>query len=234
MEHSERLPDFSPDGIAARSELDRRTLALLESAEPADDIDRTTIAALRDRLGVSLALHDMGADEADLNVIASAIQNVRSVFDIMPSATPDDWAVIATRLAAVPAAFEGYATSLMVAADRGDVSPRRQVLATAQQCRKFSADDGFFANFVASAKDSTDLLAGDRQRPGGGRAPGGRGVRRAGRAPDPPAARPAHPSATRCGREPYEVWSRRSSGPRSTSTRPTRGARRSWPGSCSR
>jgi uncharacterized protein (DUF885 family) len=207
MEHSERLPDFSPDGLAARAELDRRTLAQLESTEPADDIDRTTIAALRDRLGVSLALHEMGADEADLNVIASAIQNVRSVFDIMPSATPDDWAVIATRLAAVPAAFEGYATSLLVAAGRGNIAPRRQVIAAAQQCRKFSADDGFFANFVAGAKDSGDLppaIASDLEEAGHRAA---RAYAELGELLDRELLDRA-PERDACGREPYQLWSR--------------------------
>ena len=207
LEHSDRLPDFSPDGIAARAELDRRTLARLESAEPADDIDHTTIAALRDRLGVSLALYDMGAEESDLNVIACAIQDVRSVFDIMPTATPEDWAVIATRLGAVPAALEGYATSLLVAADRGDVAPRRQVLGTAQQCRKFSGDDGFFANFVAGAKDSADLppaIVRDLEEAGerASAAYAQLGELLTGQLLD------RAPERDACGREPYKLWSR--------------------------
>ena len=48
-----------------------------------------------------------GADEARLNNIHSPVQDVRDVFDLMPTASADDWAMIAARLAQVPAALAG-------------------------------------------------------------------------------------------------------------------------------
>ena len=41
----------------------------------------------------------------ELNNIASPMQSVRDVLDLMPTDTIEDWSVIADRLAAVPAAI---------------------------------------------------------------------------------------------------------------------------------
>ena len=51
--HDEDLDDFSPEGHEAHAELRRRALAELDRATPVDDIDRVTIAAMRERLGLA-------------------------------------------------------------------------------------------------------------------------------------------------------------------------------------
>ena len=53
---------------------------------------------MRERLGLTVELHEAGYDRMQLNVIASPLQGCRDVFDLMPTATQDDWATIATRL----------------------------------------------------------------------------------------------------------------------------------------
>jgi uncharacterized protein (DUF885 family) len=155
--YDDRLPDYSPDGIAARLDLDRRTLAELDGAEPVDAIDRVTLDAMRDRLGVAVEVAEAGWEESDLNVIASPPQDTRAIFDLMPTATEENWATIAKRLRAVPAALEGYRRSLLTARDRDDVAPRRQVDGVIGQCRNFTADDGFFATFAAKAAGTAGL-----------------------------------------------------------------------------
>ena len=55
--HDEDLDDFSPAGHEAHAELRRRTLAELERVTPVDDIDRVTIAAMRERLGLAEETH---------------------------------------------------------------------------------------------------------------------------------------------------------------------------------
>ena len=83
----------------------------------------------RDQFGLSLdpqlaeEFHDAGLDLGELNVIASPLQGVRDVFDIMPTATTDDWATFASRMAKVPAALGQWVQSLTVAADRGSGVP---------------------------------------------------------------------------------------------------------------
>ena len=68
-------------------------------------------------------MHEAGYDRMELNVIASPLQGCRDVFDLMPTATQDDWATIATRLTKVPAALEQWTTTLRESADRGLVTP---------------------------------------------------------------------------------------------------------------
>ncbi len=162
--HDAELPDLSPDGHAARSALRLRTLAALAEATPADATDRITIAAATERLGVAEEIYQLGADESDLDIIASPLQSVRAVFDLMATATPDDWSVIATRLGKVPATLDGYMASLRSAASRGEVSPRRQVEACLGQCDDNLGPDGFFATLVAGAGDVPASLRADLDR----------------------------------------------------------------------
>jgi uncharacterized protein (DUF885 family) len=162
--HDAQLPDLSPDGHAARSALRVRTLAALAEAAPADAADRVTIAAATEQLGVAEEIYQLGADESDLNIISSPLQSVRAVFDLMATATADDWSVIATRLGSVPAAIDGYIASLRNAASRGDVSPRRQVEGCLGQCDDNLGADGFFATLVAGSGDVPAPLRADLDR----------------------------------------------------------------------
>ena len=61
--------------------------------------------------------YDSGWAHGNLNVIASPVQEVRMVFDLMQTDTDDDVAVIARRMAAVPGALAGYRESLRLAAE---------------------------------------------------------------------------------------------------------------------
>ncbi len=149
--HDEELDDFSPAGHAAHAELRSRTLAALDRATPADEIDRVTIAAMQERLGLAQEVHDAGLDEMALNVIASPLQGIRGVFDLMPTSTADQWAVLARRMAQVPRAVEEWQGTLLHAAGRGDVAPRRQVEACIQQCEDLTAQDGYFRTLVGGA-----------------------------------------------------------------------------------
>ena len=104
---------------------------------------------MRERLGLGIEEHEAGYDRMQLNVLASPLQGCRDVFDLMPTATQDDWATIATRLTKVPTALEQWTATLRESADRGLVTPRRQVDACIAQCADLTAADGFFATFVA-------------------------------------------------------------------------------------
>ncbi|MEV0796941.1 DUF885 domain-containing protein [Kribbella sp. NPDC050281] len=149
--HETGLPDLSPDGRAEVSALRSRTLTALAAAVPVDSVDRVTVAAAREHLEVAGLLREAGAEESRLNNIDSPVQTVREVFDLMATSTVDDWATVATRLRQVPGAIEGYIASLRFAAARGDVSPRRQVLAAIDQSRANIGSGGFFATFAKDA-----------------------------------------------------------------------------------
>ena len=99
------LDDFSPEGFAAAARLRAATLAQLAEATPTDDIDRVTIAAMRERLGLAQEMYAAGLEESALNVIASPMQNIRGIFDLMPTNTDQEWRTFAARLHAVPKAL---------------------------------------------------------------------------------------------------------------------------------
>jgi uncharacterized protein (DUF885 family) len=157
----EDLDDLSPAGNAAASQVRRTALSELAGASAVDDVDRVTIAAMTERLQLAEDRYAAGLDEMSLNVLASPLQSVRDVFDLMPQDTADDWRVFATRMGKIPAALAGYQEALLVARERGQVSPRRQVEACAQQSRDLTADDGYFAKIVADATVGDAPLQGE-------------------------------------------------------------------------
>jgi uncharacterized protein (DUF885 family) len=150
-EVNDRFGDLSPAGHEEIAAATRTTLDKLSALEPVDGIDEVTKTDLSAELRLDLELHDAKWHLRDLNVIASAAQDVRSAFDLMPTATVDDWDVIATRLAAVPGALRGYVETLRTGIAEGVTPARRQVTEVATQIDRYTADDGFFAAFAANA-----------------------------------------------------------------------------------
>ena len=146
------LDDLSPAGAASQADLDRRTLAALDALTPVDDTDAVTAASLRDRLGLNLESYEAGDHERDLNNIASPIQVVRNVFDLMGQDTAEDWANIAGRMAALAPALAGYAETLRAGVRAGRVAARRQVeLAIEETSGLADPATSFFTGFAADA-----------------------------------------------------------------------------------
>lgn len=146
------LPDLSPDGLAARSALRVQTLGALATAQPVDANDRVTVAALREELELAEELRAAVADESECNVISSPAQHLRDVFDLMPTATLEDWSLVAARLSGLPDAVAGYRASLRSAAARGVVAAQRQVARVATQCIDNVGAEGFFARLARDAR----------------------------------------------------------------------------------
>ena len=146
--HDEDLDDFSPAGHGARSDLRHKTLRALAQATAVDDIDAVTLTAMQERLGLAEETHAAGLDQMSLNVLACPLQEIRDVFDLMPTDTDAHWVRFAARMTKVPAALDLYAESLRAAASKGLLSPRRQVDACAAQCAQLAAEDGYFSNLL--------------------------------------------------------------------------------------
>jgi uncharacterized protein (DUF885 family) len=141
--------DYSPAGAEALAALTRSALARIEAAEPADEVDRVTKLDLTRDLTLSLAKHEAGFDQRDLNVIASPAQDLREIFDLMPTATETDWSHIAERMHNLPAAMAGYIESLRSGIAAGNVPAIRQIQENIDQATKNLASDGFFFEFAA-------------------------------------------------------------------------------------
>ncbi len=102
--------------------------------------------------------HDAKTHLRDLNVIASPAQDIRATFDLMPTATVEDWSTISDRLTALPAAIDGYVTTLRRGIAEGVVPARRQVNEVVTQIGRYTADTGFFAAFVGDAAPAEGQL----------------------------------------------------------------------------
>ncbi|MGH3734499.1 MAG: DUF885 domain-containing protein [Micromonosporaceae bacterium] len=139
--HDAEMTDLSPAGLAEAVELDRRTIAALAEVPPADDAERAAAESMTERLGLHVEQYEAGLVTSNLNVVDSALQGVRMVFDLMPTEGEAAQRDIAARLAKVPTALAGYTESLREAAAGGMVSARRQVLACAKQAADW-ADPG--------------------------------------------------------------------------------------------
>ena len=164
-----------------------------------------------------------------LNVIASPMQGIRGVFDLMPTDTAEQWAVIATRLAqGADGRSSSTSSRSRAAAARGNVSPRRQVEACIGQCEELTADDGYFATLLPvrprRRRQPLAARASPRTWPrpvaaaSGAYADLGRTLRRE--------ILPQAPEADACGRERYRCVSRSFLG----ATRRPRGDLRLGPG----
>lgn len=145
--------DYSPRGTEAQIELIRETLAALETTTPQDDIDAVTLDAMQERLGLDLEIALSGRTE--LNNIACAAQEIRSIFDLMPQERVEDFEFIGMRLVNVPQAIDGYIASLRDSASKGLVSAKRQVNIVMGQCADYAKDGGFFDK-LASAGAALD------------------------------------------------------------------------------
>lgn len=151
-EPSGRVTDTSPAGHDALAAAGAAVIAKLEKAQPADDIDRVTQTDLLAELRLAHEEHAAQLHLRDLNVIASPAQELREVFDLMPTATADQWGVIAERLRNLPGGIAGYIQTLRAGIAAGVVPARRQVVEVAAQARKHADPLGFFSDFTGAAK----------------------------------------------------------------------------------
>ncbi len=158
MEHADRFDDFSPEGHARFADEARRTLSALDAAAPTDPIDEITRTDLSSELRLGLELYDIRWNLRDLNVIASPAQEIREIFDLMPTETAEDWEVIARRLGAVKGAVDGYVESLREGLRQGIVPARRQVAEVITQIGRYTADNGFFTEFAGDAAPAEGQL----------------------------------------------------------------------------
>ncbi|MFF3877748.1 DUF885 domain-containing protein [Streptomyces sp. NPDC001978] len=161
-ESASRLPDFSPAGQEATAELARATLARLDAAERQpganSEVERRCARLLRERLTAQLAVHDADEDLRAVGNMHTPAHAVRDVFTVTPTRTDEDWAAIAERLRAVPAALEGYRESLALGLDRKLYAGPRPTATLVEQLTEWSDTDGegrgWFEDFVSAGTEA--------------------------------------------------------------------------------
>jgi len=152
--HDHEMTDFSPAGHDARAENDRQTLAKLNALDSSASSDRLAAGVLRESLEISGAEYDANEHLVSIRVLAGDVDAARSIFDLMPTDTAEQWSVIAERMSKVPQAFAGMRESWKLGLDRGVKAQHRQVLASSDQLATWAgrkASPAFFEQFAESA-----------------------------------------------------------------------------------
>ncbi|MFF5537440.1 DUF885 domain-containing protein [Streptomyces cinerochromogenes] len=161
-ESSSRLPDYSPAGQEALAELARTTLARLDEAERqpgADsDVERRCGRLLRERLTAELAVHDAEEHLRRIGNLDTPGHAVREIFTVTPAETEEDWAAIAQRLRAVPAALAGYRASLELGLERKLFAAPRPTATFIGQLTEWTDTDGegrgWYEDFAAAGPEA--------------------------------------------------------------------------------
>ncbi|MEV6167407.1 DUF885 domain-containing protein [Streptomyces sp. NPDC051954] len=160
-ESSSKLPDLSPTGQEALAQLRRATLARLDEAERrpgADsDIERRCGRLLRERLTAELAVHDADEGLRTVGNLATPAHSVREVFTITPNQSDEDWAAIAERLRAVPAAYAGYREALALGLERKLYAAPRPTATFVEQLTEWAdigEGRGWFEDFASAGPES--------------------------------------------------------------------------------
>ncbi|MCU1534368.1 MAG: hypothetical protein JWR53_849 [Glaciihabitans sp.] len=157
--------DYSPAGYEAIRDASASVIARLDAEEPKDDVDWVTKTDLREQLQLDLDRIDAGMHLRDLNVIASPAQGIREIFDIMPTASEENWADISSRLTLLPDAISGYIETLREGIAKGIVPAARQVREVVEQSKSSADPEGLFKQLVGGAEGvsaglTSDLAAG--------------------------------------------------------------------------
>ena len=221
------LDDLSPDGYAHHAQIARDTLARLDTVEAVDAVDRVTVAAMRERLGLEhrAARGRLRPDGAQRHRVAAAgvPRRLRPDADRHPGRLGDHRDP-AHQGAGRPRAVDDDPARVGRPGPRDPAATGDECIA---QCAELTSPDGFFSTFVAGASaDGTpldDAVRADLER---GVAAAATAYQRWATtcAPTCSTALPRRSGGPRALRSSPRASS---SAPRSTSRRPTTGASRS-------
>ncbi|MEU8957862.1 DUF885 domain-containing protein [Streptomyces sp. NPDC048518] len=165
QESNSRLPDTSPEGQEALARVARTTLARLDEAErrPGADseVERRCGRLLRERLTAQLAVYEADEGLRAVGNLHTVPHQVREIFTVTPMETAEDWAAIAERLRAVPAALEGYRACLELGLERELFGPPRPTATFIGQLTEWAGEAGgdargrgWFEDFASAGPDT--------------------------------------------------------------------------------
>ena len=156
--HDDKLPDYSLAGSQSQENHFRNTLSALKKLTPLDDVDRIAAEVFKERLESSLGLYESMEMQRVICALASPASDIRQVFEMMDSSTPEGINNIIARLHAMPRAFNSWRESLRDLHLDGMVAARRQVLSVAEQVGSHGAT-GYrtFASGINAGNAQTKL-----------------------------------------------------------------------------
>ena len=169
--HDHEVTDYSPDALAARADLIRRTLGRLDAATPSDRDEEIARAVMQDALANELARVEAGDPYYELRTLAGPVQTMREVFELMPRASEQDWQNIVRRLNGLPHAARTVQARFAEGMRSGRVVARRQVEEVLRQLTRFTGGDpevppafGELAGLLDESSAATPALRADLER----------------------------------------------------------------------
>ncbi len=162
--HDHQWSDYSPGGLADQIAHVRKTIADLHSAAPADARENTAKESMLERLGLEVELYEAHISPSRVSVIGGQVQEIRSIFDLMPTGTEEAWRNIAARLRTVHLPLDGVRETLSREARDGNIAAVRQIAATIAQIRGWTGETGsddFFAGLLEQAPADSPALLSD-------------------------------------------------------------------------
>jgi len=152
------MDDYSPDALKQDREDALSAKQKLENLTPVDAVDEVTKDALLQSLNKEIRTYDSGLYFRNMNNIASPAQDIRSIFDISPTASEHDWQNLASRMNKVGQSLAGYMETLRVGIANNDAPARRQVEEVLGQVKQITQQNGFFHEFASNAKAESGEL----------------------------------------------------------------------------
>jgi uncharacterized protein (DUF885 family) len=160
--HEHRWTDLSPAGTAATRALHVELLDAARAAAASGADGELARRVLIDEMERAIDSIDAGDHLWNLNSIASPFQTMRSVFEVMPTATADDWEPVISRLLTIDQPLSGYQATLAEGLTTLPVA-RRQVDEVIHQAR-IMAGDGSSLGQLLDAFDEGGHPAALRER----------------------------------------------------------------------
>src|SRR4029453_790784 len=155
--------DYSLSGLADRLAHIRGPIAALHAAGPRDERENTAKEAMLERLSLEVELYEAHITASRGSVIGGQAQEIRAIFDLMPTDSEDAWRNIAARLRSVHRPLGQVRETLRAEAREGNISAVRQINATIGQIRSWTGETGeddFFPGLFRRAPEH-DALRSD-------------------------------------------------------------------------
>ncbi len=159
--HDDECGDFSPAGLAERTDLYRRTKdELAEHLGHADSVQAFAARVLSDWLTERIGKYEAHEWRRDLNHIASPFQYMRDVFDVMRKDRLEHWDAVVARLDGYGGMLGGYQDSLEAGVAAGDTVAVRQAESVTEQAEAAASEESRFL----SLPDQAAAVGADPER----------------------------------------------------------------------
>ena len=153
--------DWSPAGWEAIADLMCEALNDVDALPPTEDRwEAVGRRVVKEFAATWIEQIDQREHLRDINNIASPVQEIRSVFEVQPKASSEDWQALISRLVSSSEPVAGLIASLEEGRQQGLVAARRQVDACIRQLEVNSSDSSPFSGLLTEF-DSADLGAED-------------------------------------------------------------------------